>query len=71
MQYEDLPKVVTPWSSVGYLTYKRTYSRKFDYDEELLAADAPTEEFEDTVLRIINACDEQFNCGFTKDEEYR
>ena len=71
MQFKDLPKVVTPWSSVGYLTYKRTYSRKFEGDEELLAPDAPTEEFEDTVLRTINAADTQFNCGFTSYEEYR
>lgn len=71
MQYADLPKIITPWSTVGYLTYKRTYSRKFEEEEDLLAADAPTEEFEDTILRIINACDEQFNCGFTKHEEYR
>jgi len=69
MQYEDLPQIVTPWSTIGYLTYKRTYSRKLD--EELIESDAPTEEFEDTVLRVINACDEQFHCGFTPDDEYR
>jgi len=72
MEYLELPRIETPWSSIGYLTYKRTYSRKFENEEEeLLAPEAPTEEFEDTVLRVINACDEQFNCNFTRDEEYR
>lgn len=56
----------TPWSTVGYLTFKRTYARKLDGD---LPQDAPTEEFEDTVSRVIEACDEQLNCGFTLTEE--
>ena len=68
ISFEELPKVKTPWSSIGYLTYKRTYSRKLD---DALDNDSPTEDFVDTVLRIINACDDQLNCGFTKDEEYR
>ena len=68
MSFDELPAVDTPWSSVGYLTYKRTYSRKLD---ETLDNDSPTEEFEDTVLRAINACDKQLHCGFTKDEEFR
>ena len=53
----------TPWSSVGYLTYKRTYSRKLDNNQ--------TEEFEDTVNRVVTAAKEQLNCGFTSDEENR
>lgn len=61
----ELPAVAIPWSSVGYLTYKRTYARKFNPDEER------TEEFEDTVLRVVNAADEQLGCNFTKDEEIR
>lgn len=60
---EELPKVKTPWSSVGYLTYKRTYARPLDSET--------TEEFPDTILRIINSCETQLKCGFTKDEEYR
>jgi ribonucleotide reductase alpha subunit len=63
MTKEELPKINTPWSSVGYLTYKRTYARPLD--------DETIEEFQDTVLRVINACDEQLGCNFTKDEEYR
>lgn len=53
----------TPWSSVGYLTYKRTYARKIN--------DTQTEEFEDTVNRVVTAAKEQLNCGFTADEEQR
>jgi hypothetical protein len=60
--------IETPWSTVGYLTYKRTYSRKLD---ESLGSDSPTEEFQDTVNRAINAFDSQLNCGFTEDEESR
>jgi len=56
----------TPWSTVGYLTFKRTYARKLDED---LPEDSPTEEFEDTISRAIAACDEQLGCGFTAAEE--
>ena len=58
---------LTPWSSVGYLTYKRTYARRLDEND----INSPTEEFPDTVERVIKACDEQLNCGFSKDEEQR
>jgi len=63
MELKDLPKVDTPWSTVGYLTYKRTYSRRLN--------DSLTEEFPESVLRVINACDQQLGCGFTPDEEQR
>jgi adenosylcobalamin-dependent ribonucleoside-triphosphate reductase len=39
--------------------------------DDALDNDSPTEEYVDTVLRVINACDQQLNCKFTKDEEYR
>jgi ribonucleoside-triphosphate reductase (thioredoxin) len=61
-------QIKTPWSTIGYLTYKRTYARKLIDDADI---DCPTEEFEDTIERIIQACDEQLNCGFTEDEEDR
>jgi len=61
LQKEDIP-----WSSVGYLTYKRTYARKLD---DSLPADSPTEEWEDTIDRVIWACDHQLNCGFDRYEE--
>ena len=53
----------TPWSSVGYLTYKRTYSR--------LKQDGVTEEFPDTVDRILTASRDQLEVGFTTEEEDR
>lgn len=57
----------TPWSTIGYLVYKRTYARRLDENDPSSA----TEEFEQTVDRIITACAEQLSCGFTKDEEQR
>jgi ribonucleotide reductase alpha subunit len=59
--------VNTPWSTVGYLTYKRTYARRLDEDNP----EGATEEFTDTVNRVIAACDKQLKCGFTKEEEDR
>lgn len=41
---------VTPWSSVGYLTYRRTYARMQDNGE--------FEEYEDTCRRVVNAAKE-------------
>ena len=57
-------QIQTPWSPVGYLTYKRTYARPLE------GTDA-TEEFEDTVERVITACRDQLNVGFTEEEEDR
>jgi ribonucleoside-triphosphate reductase (thioredoxin) len=57
----------TPWSSVGYLTYKRTYSRRLNEED----ANSPTEEFPDTVNRVISAAQTQLGCGFTTEEEAR
>lgn len=58
---------ITPWSSVGYLTYKRTYARRLNEND----INSPTEEFPDTVERVIKACKEQLRCGFTPAEEQR
>jgi hypothetical protein len=60
-------EVVTPWSSVGFLTYKRTYARRLNEDD----INSPTEEFPDTVNRVIKACEEQLHCGFTEAENER
>lgn len=62
-----MEKINTPWSSVGYLTYKRTYSRRLN-EQDIASA---TEEFEDTVDRVLNASNEQLGCGFTYDEKTR
>ncbi len=52
-----------PWGPLGYITYKRTYARrKNDITLE-------TEEFEETIDRIVNACNDQLNINFTKDEQ--
>ena len=64
LQYSELPQVSTPWSSVGYLVYKRTYSRTMENTEA-------TEELPNSVLRVVNAADKQLNVGFTKAEEIR
>jgi ribonucleoside-triphosphate reductase len=55
---------ITPWSTVGYLTYKRTYARPIENTNQ-------TEEFKDTIERVIEACRSQLNVGFTDDEEDR
>jgi len=59
---------MTNFSSIGYLTYKRTYARFLDPS---LGADSPTEEWPDTVERVLKSCREQFKVGFTEDEEDR
>lgn len=56
--------IVTPWGQIGYITFKRTYARR--KDESNLASE--TEEFTDTIERILNACDTQLGVGFTPDE---
>ena len=55
--------IVTPWSTVGYLTYKRTYSR--------VLPEGGTEEWPDTVARVLTAAEEQLGVGFTEDEQRR
>jgi ribonucleotide reductase alpha subunit len=62
-----MDKVDTPWSSVGFLTYKRTYARRLNEAD----VDSPTENFEDTVERVVRSADTQLGVGFTKDEEDR
>jgi ribonucleoside-triphosphate reductase len=57
----------TPWGEIGYITYKRTYARRKKDDD----VNSPTEEFEDTIDRVINACDKQLKVGFSKKEEKR
>ena len=49
-------KKTIPWGEVGYPTFKRTYSRPMKSGK--------TEEWEDTVDRIIDAANKQLNCGF-------
>jgi hypothetical protein len=53
-----------PWGPIGYPTFKRTYARKVR-DED----NSPTEEFEQTVERVLNACEKQLKVGFTSEEK--
>lgn len=59
--------IETPWSKVGYLVFKRTYARRLVEDNP----DSDTEEWSDVCYRVIAACKEQLNVGFTRDEEVR
>ena len=63
----ELSNIVTPWSSIGYVTYKRTYARRLDDSD----ANSQTEEWIDTVQRVVNAAQTQLKCNFTPEEEYR
>lgn len=57
----------TPFSTVGYITYKRTYARRLNEAD----AASPTEEFEDTVNRVVASTSNQLNVGFTDNEKQR
>ena len=57
--------VVTPWGMLGYITYKRTYARIKDNSDEDYSK---TEEFRDSILRVLNACQKQLKINFTNDE---
>ena len=54
-----------PWGEIRYITYKRTYARRLKEND----FNSPTEEFEDTVDRIIKGCRKQIKVGFTEKEE--
>lgn len=52
----------TPWGEVGYVTFKRTYARQLGKG---------TEEFPDTVNRVVNAANKQLKCNFNEEEKAR
>jgi ribonucleotide reductase class II len=54
--------VDTPWGMLGYITFKRTYARRFNEDSD------DTEEFRNTILRVLDACQKQLKVGFTNEE---
>jgi len=66
-QIEQLRKIEIPWGEIGYITYKRTYARRIKEDK----VDSPTEEYIDTVLRVVKACQKQLKVNFTNEEEYK
>lgn len=57
--------IKTPWGMLGYITYKRTYSRRLNEADD---NDETTEEFRDTILRILNGCQKQLKVNFTNNE---
>jgi ribonucleotide reductase alpha subunit len=57
----------TPFSTVGYITYKRTYARRLNEGDPK----SKTEEFTDTVERVIKASNDQLGCNFNADEQER
>jgi len=57
----------TPFSTVGYITYKRTYARRLDEAD----ITSKTEEFPQTVERVIKATNDQLDCNFTEAEQER
>jgi len=50
-----------PWGEVGYPTFKRTYARPTE--------DGKTEEWPDTIERVIKACNDQLGCNFQEYEQ--
>ena len=59
--------VTTPFSTVGYITYKRTYARRINETD----INSPTEEFSDTVRRVVEAANSQLGVGFSDEENNR
>jgi adenosylcobalamin-dependent ribonucleoside-triphosphate reductase len=51
----------TPWGEIGYLTYKRTYARPLK--------EGKSEEFPDTVERIVKACNTQLKMDLDESEQ--
>lgn len=56
--------VKTPWGMLGYITYKRTYARRLTQDDD----NNNTEEFRDSILRVLDACQKQLHVNFTNEE---
>lgn len=56
-----------PWGPTGYLTFKRTYARRLNENDP----NSKTEEFHQTVDRVITAANTQLKCKFTQEEETR
>jgi ribonucleoside-triphosphate reductase (thioredoxin) len=60
-------QIVTPFSTIGYITLKRTYARRLQEDNP----DSPTEELSDIVERVVEASNTQLGCNFTDEEKDR
>jgi len=53
--------IITPFSTVGYLTYKRTYSR-------VIEEKGRTEEFDETIDRVMTGAQNQLGVGYSPEE---
>jgi ribonucleoside-triphosphate reductase len=51
---------LTPWGEVGYPVFKRTYARPYE---------GRTEEWPETVERVVKACNDQLGCSFSDQEQ--
>jgi hypothetical protein len=58
-------EIKTPWGPLGFITYKRTYARRLNETDP----NSNTEEFRDSVERIITACNKQLSCNFNHEEQ--
>lgn len=66
MDLKELSKeIVTPWGEIGYIVFKRTYSRRLKEDD----LNSKTEEFYEVIEREIEAARKQLKVGFTSEEE--
>jgi ribonucleoside-triphosphate reductase len=61
MTETNVAPTAIPWGPVGYVTYKRTYSRP--------TKNGKTEEWNETIERVIDSCKNQLNVGFTSEDE--
>ncbi|NDC22746.1 MAG: hypothetical protein EBZ49_01265 [Proteobacteria bacterium] len=59
--------VSIPWGEIGYITFKRTYARRLREDDP----NSKTEEFDEVILRELEASDKQLKVGFTEEEKRR
>jgi adenosylcobalamin-dependent ribonucleoside-triphosphate reductase len=59
-------QVKTPWGELGYIVYKRTYSRINEYT-------GASEEYPETIQRVLDACNSQLNMNLSSEEteEYK
>lgn len=62
---EKNANIKTPWGEIGYITFKRTYSRRLKEDNP----NSKTEEFNEVIIRELNACDKQLGIKFTDEEK--
>lgn len=54
----------TPWGPIGYVTYKRTYARRINDEDE----NSQSEEFPQTIDRVLKACQDQLKIDFTDEQ---